>query len=315
MPTASGIDGQVMYATESVYGTPVAVTRGIPHVDYSVTEKVAAIESKSVTPGKRTPMVAGRGQKWVEASMSYELAPQGLGFWAVPMLGAVSTSGAGPYVHTITPGDTEREKSRTLELHVPSVGTSEAWKVAGAFLTKASLGCKVGEIATVKTDLYGKAVTRAAPTAFSGPAGWQPFTFANLAVTMDAAATAFDELSIDIETGLQTGRFVFDGTGLARAAKVVDFLKVSGSLSGEYIDSAYVTKYLSGATAELVATFDAGASAKLVISATIQFGETRPEVKTGAITRTQVPWMMVRGSSETDAQAITMVLTNSDSTP
>ena len=172
MPTASGIDGQVMYATESVYGTPVAVTRGIPHVDYSVTEKVAAIESKSVTPGKRTPMVAGRGQKWVEASMSYELAPQGLGFWAVPMLGAVSTSGAGPYVHTITPGDTEREKSRTLELHVPSVGTSEAWKVAGAFLTKASLGCKVGEIATVKTDLYGKAVTRAAPTAFSGPAGW-----------------------------------------------------------------------------------------------------------------------------------------------
>ena len=74
---------------------------------------------------------------------------------------------------------------------------------------------------------------------------------------------------------------MFDGTGLARAAKVVDFLKVSGSLSGEYIDSAYVTKYLSGATAELVATFDAGASAKLVISATIQFGETKPEVKTG----------------------------------
>ena len=315
MPTASGIDGQVMYATESVYGTPVAVTRGIPHVDYSVTEKVAAIESKSVTPGKLTPMPAGRGQKWVEASLSYELAPQGLGFWAVPILGAVSTSGTNPYVHTITPGLTEREKSKTVEINVPAVGTSEAWKIAGAFLTKASMACKVGEIATVDVDVYGKAVTRAAATAFSAPASWAPFTFANLAVTMDAAGTSFDEFSIDFETGLKLGRFVFDGTGLARAAKVVDFLKVSGSLGGEYVDSGYVTKYLAGTTAELVATFDAGAAAKLQIACTIQFGENSPDVKTGDLTRTQVPWTMVRGSAETDAQAITLTLTNADTSP
>ena len=64
MPTASGIDGQVMYANETVYGTAVAVTRGIPHVDYSVTEKVAAIESKSVTPAsglRWSPVVARSG--------------------------------------------------------------------------------------------------------------------------------------------------------------------------------------------------------------------------------------------------------------
>lgn len=315
MPTASGIDGQVMYATESVYGTAVAVTRGIPHVDYDVSEKVAEIESNSIWPGKMTPAPAVRGQKWVEAHLNYELAASGLGFWAVPLLGAVSTSGAGPYVHTITPGLTEREKSKTVELNVPALSTSEAWKVAGCAVTGAQLACRVGEVATVGVDLYGKSVTRAAATAFSAPASFVPFTFASLAVTMDAAATSFDELSMDFGTGLTTGRFAFDGTGLARAHKVTDLLQVSGTLAGEYLDSAYVTKFISGATAELVATFDSGAASKLVISCTVQFGENAPEVRRGAITRTSVPWKMVRGSAETDAQAITMELTNSDSAP
>lgn len=316
MSTASGIDGQVMYATETVYGTSVAVTRGIPHVDYQLGEKVSVIESKSIIPGKFLPMVAGRGEKWVEASLSYELAPQGLGFWAVPLLGAVSTTGAGPYVHTITPGETEREKSRTVELNVPAVGTSEKWTIAGCQVTKASMACKVSEIATMEVELFGKQATRGgAPTAFSAPADWQPFTFANLAVTMDAAGTAFDEFSIDFETGLKTGRYVFDGVGRPRQGKIADLLKISGSLAGEYADSSYVTKYLSGATAELVATFDAGAAAKLVISATIQFGDTSPEVKVGDLTRTSVPFTVVRGSAETDAQGFTMVLTNSDTTP
>ncbi|MGK3946779.1 hypothetical protein ABK046_51500, partial [Streptomyces caeruleatus] len=54
--------------------------------------------------------------------ITHELSPANIGMLLVQAMGAVSTSGAGPYTHVITPGPLVATRSLTVQVGTPDFG-------------------------------------------------------------------------------------------------------------------------------------------------------------------------------------------------
>ena len=133
MALKSGLAAQVGLKTESTWGTAVTVDRFTPLISESMTEKIERLESSGIAPGARV-LRSGQwatGNVEVAGDLGFELYQQGMGLWFRHMFGAVSTSGAGPYTHTFTPGDMSDDHF-TLQIGKPDVGgTVQPFTYAG----------------------------------------------------------------------------------------------------------------------------------------------------------------------------------------
>src|SRR4051812_46549580 len=105
MPLASGIGGQFGFAEEVTYGTFVAPARFLEINSASVKFERERIESQGIRAGRRVLHRWAPGVQRVAGDVEMEMAPQGFAQLWKHILGAVSTAGANPYTHTLTPGD------------------------------------------------------------------------------------------------------------------------------------------------------------------------------------------------------------------
>jgi hypothetical protein len=152
-----GLDAQIGYALESTVGTPVTVTAFVPLVSESLMQERARLESAGIIAGKRVlnSNQWNGGDVTVSGSVQHELYNRGLGKLFTAMFGAVSTTGAGPYVHTFTPGDLTGD-ALTVQVGRPGIdGTVYPFTYAGMKVSSWEIACSAGEIATLGMDLVG----------------------------------------------------------------------------------------------------------------------------------------------------------------
>jgi hypothetical protein len=152
-----GLDAQIGYALESTVGTPVTVTAFVPLVSESLMQERARLESSAIIAGKRVlnSNQWNGGDVTVSGSVQHELYNRGLGKLFTAMFGAVSTTGAGPYVHTFTPGDLTGD-ALTVQVGRPGIdGTVYPFTYAGMKVSSWEIACSAGEIATLGMDLVG----------------------------------------------------------------------------------------------------------------------------------------------------------------
>lgn len=324
MATASGIDGQVMWAPQTVYETYVAPTRALPFLAYDLDVINEPVMTESVRPGWFSDQVDQSGLIHAEAKLSLELSSVGCGFFLDRVNGALSSSGAGPYVHTYSPGQTNVEKSATFQFGFPNAaGTVEPWTMVGGQIRKASIKISKGKSVKLDLDLYGYDANRAPnPLATpSIPAGWSPFRSVDASLTLNdgggAVAVPFSDLDITIDPGIECGRHLSRATTAAypRQGIVTKERSVTGSISAEYVDGKWHDAYKSRTPVTMIQTIDAGASSKLVTTCTVLLGKVKPELKIGGVTLQKIPFRVVRLSTQTEAQAWSMVHTSTDTTP
>lgn len=317
MALPSGLAAQIGIKTESTWGTAVTVDRFAPLVSESLTEKIARMESGGIIAGAR----ALRSAQWaagnvdISGSIGLELYQQGMGLWFRHMFGALSTSGAGPYTHTFTPGDLTDDHF-TCQIGKPDVsGTVQPFTFTGCKIMGWELAAKAGELVTLGLDVVGKSLatgTSLATASIASGAG-TPFTFKHAAVTIAGGAANVKGITMKGVNGLAVDDRRFLGSEFIKEPLEAELREYTAELDMEFESLTQMNYFRNGTENALVLTIDAGSTAKCVITTNVRYDGSSPEVQGRGLTQLKVPVKCIGPS--TDAGAITAVLTNSDSTP
>lgn len=378
-----GLDAQIGYALESTVGTPVTVTAFVPLVSESLMQERARLESSAIIAGKRVlnSNQWNGGDVTVSGSVQHELYNRGLGKLFTAMFGAVSTTGAGPYVHTFTPGDLTGD-ALTVQVGRPGIdGTVYPFTYAGMKVSSWEIACSAGEIATLGMDLVGireidvrsvtdgvttsgsaaissasavfsqadvgkpisgtgipsgatiaavssaTAATLSANATASGtsitftigislasasyPASIKPLKFNHAAITVGGSSVNVKNLTISGNNTIDDARRFLGSQNIAEPREI-GLREYTGNLEIEFSDMTQYRRYERGDEFALVASFTSGADS-VVITTNARFDGSTPQVAGRELLTQSIDFKCV--STGTDSSAISVALTNSDSTP
>lgn len=315
MVLKSGMNASLGFATEGTWGTYQAPTRWVPLVEESLTKEIDRLESAGIIAGRRV-LDADQwapGNVTGEGEIGLELYDRSIGMLFTHMFGAVATAGAGPFVHTFTPG-TLTGKGLTVQVGKPdtTTGAVHPFSALGCKVSEWEIGCSAGEIATLGATLaYKDIVTSHAlvPPSYATGIGIG-MTFVGGSITVAGQPYKTQELTIAGSNGLNTDRrFIGDAT--IDEPLEADLREYTAEISSEFFNLAMWDRFVNGDVAELVATFARGTST-CEITMNVRFDGETPNVDGRDVIPQTVP---VKAIGDTDAAAITAVLTNGDATP
>ena len=309
----SGLSAQIGYAIESTYGTYATVDRFMPLVSESLTTERARVESAGILAGRRVRDSDQwqAGNTTVSGSIAHELDAAGLGRVMLAMFGAVSTTGAGPYTHTYTPGDLT-DDSLSVQIGRPDTGgTVRPFTYTGVVVNGWEIAVKPGELATLGLDVVAQAETtsESLETA-SYAASPVPFAGVHAAVTVGGGSVNVRELKVAGTNGQKVDRR-FVGSHTIAQPLPAELRTYTGELVLEFEDLTEHTRFVDADEFALVVTLTSGTSS-LTITTNARYDGVTPLVEgTDVLTQT-VPFVCV---GSTDAAAITAALVNADATP
>lgn len=316
MALKSGLAAQLGVKAESTWGTFVAPTRFYPLISESLTEEIDRIESEGIVTGLRVlnSVQWAAGNVDVGGDIQTELYQQGMGALLKACFGAVSTSGAGPYTHTFTPGDLT-DDHLSVQVGKPDVaGTVQPFSFSGMKVTDWELSMEAGGLVTLSTSLVGKqlATSESLATASFGTGAATPFTFKHASATIAGGAANVKKLTISGSNGLDSDRR-FIGSEYRAEPLEAELREYSGTVDLEFESLTQMNRFRNATEVALVSTISAGASASLTTTMNVRFDGATPEVDGRGIVQLSAPYKCI--GSTTDASAITAVLINTDSTP
>lgn len=309
---SSYLEAQLGFAAESVYGTAVTPNRFLPFLSEGVKQEIEYIKSQSYRTGRKTDVSRRPGQYRATGPVEMELAPQGFALFQKQMFGASTTAGSGPYTHTATPGDLTG-KSLTMQIgRTLSTGTMQPFLYAGCKILNWEISAAVGELATVKADIWGNKLedTATALASASYPSGLLPFSFIDASLTIATVATPVKSLSLTGDNGLMVDRQRL-GSGESIEPIETGVRAYGGTMVADFSSLTAYNRFKNQTQATLVTTFASGATS-LVITSTVEFdGETANATGMGNEMEQPLPFTCINATS--DANVITSVLTNADS--
>jgi Phage tail tube protein len=152
MTAPAGIAGQLGYVTETAWNVATTPSKFLPFLNEGLKQEVGRLESKGIRAGRRTVAVWRPGARKVGGQVRVELPNLNLAPLLRHMFGAVTTTGAGPYTHTATPGDLTG-KSMTLQVGRPDLtGTVQPFTYTGCKVRSWELGAQAGQLAQLTLD-------------------------------------------------------------------------------------------------------------------------------------------------------------------
>ena len=312
--TSAGIEAQIGVAAESVYGTYVAPTRFYEFVSESLKYNIQRIESQGIRQGRRTQHRWKAGTKSVSGDINMELVPQDMGLLLQHIIGDPVTTGSDPYTHTYTGLGAIDGKSMTIQVGRPDEsGTVRPFNYLGCKFTEMQISCQAGQIATAKFSVYGREEQTSSGLASAAyDAELMPFVFTEGVLTV--ASTEIEVKSVDytINANLAVDRHrVGTSVGKPKKALVNGLAAISGTFVADFESLTNYNRYVNGTEATLTLAFNAGADGQLTITSNVRFDGETPNVAGMELLELSQPFV---GTGTTDANVITTVLINSDST-
>lgn len=198
-------DAQLGFAEQTALGVPKAPTLFLPLLEPEITDTLDALESEAVIAGLDIVGTEQRngGARTVEVAVGGELYQNSMGLLMRHCLGGYSSSGAGPYTHTFTPGDIDALPALCTQLGLPRVagGGVDPWTAVDCRVTDWEIACSAGEIAT-----FG--VNMAATCSWLGSRQVTDGATTSTSTTLTSASAAFaaeDVGQLVTGTGIPTG--------------------------------------------------------------------------------------------------------------
>ncbi len=225
--TTGYFDAQVGYAIESPSGTFTAPTTAIEHVSSTLKSTPTYIESKGHKAGRRGKHRRLRGNEVVAGTITHEVSPINIGKLLTQAMGAVNTSGSGPYTHAFTAGPLVQTQTMSVQVGMPDeTGTVNPFNFVGCQIAKGKFSIKQNEPVMMAFDWVGQHLqnagdgdTPASLTSASYASGWSPFTSMHGVLTIASSEFEFDTCDIDFDNMLRTGHYTVRST-TPRYAKV-----------------------------------------------------------------------------------------------
>lgn len=302
--------GQVGWKSESVWGTAVTVDTFVPVTSASLDIDEGYLRSNGLRAGRRTRGPGRLGARKVSGSVELELPNVSIAALMKHMFGAVSTTGAGPYTHTYTPGP-HVSKSLTLQVGITdATDTVQPFTASGVKLGDWSISCKVGELAMLSFDWTGKdVVTATALASASYAASLQPFTFVEGSVTVNGSAVASaNSVTLSAAKNLRDDRHVL-GSRYIREQLEDDFFDFTTEISADFDSLALYSLAPAGTQVASVLTFNNGTQTLTITTSGQVIGDPPSLSRVGLEEQTI---RLEHSNATSDANTITAVLSNTE---
>lgn len=311
MALGSGLAAQIGIGKESTVGTRVAPDHFFDFASESLTKTVARIPRRGLR-NRRTHHNIVAGKTDVNGGFEVDLVADGMGLILEAAFGGVSTTGAGPYDHTFTPGNLA---SYTIQVGKPKTdGTVEAHDFLGCYVSDWSITFDPSSdsMVTGTFNWLGMNLDTGQSLASASYATYVDWTSLNASVTVDGNEVNARSVTLSGDNGLrQTWLSSSSTPGIATISEQ-NRRVYSGSITMDYNDDTERDLYLAGSQIAIVITLGSGSDDCVITTNAILDGST-PVVGGEDILAIELPFTCV--SSTSDAAAITAVLTNGDSAP
>ena len=312
--TAAGFDSQVGYALESPSGTFTAPTRALEHVKSSLKLEVDRIPSKGIKAGRRHQGRWFTGGQRVKGTVSHEFSPINSGLLLRTLMGAVNTSGAGPYTHVYTPGALTQTNTLTVQVGTPSIdGTVNSMSFIGNHIVGATFTSKVGEVVMSDFEFYGQHLdVLQLLTAASYSSTWAPYTFLHGVLSIAGSEYEFDDVTLNYTNALRTDRHVHRSTTPARPKTSLEsgFREWTATVNSDFHSLAALNRAIAGTEAAFSLVFTSGANV-VTFAGNVRSDVDSPTVDGPETVKQSLPLVFVSTTSDAAAMTITQVTTES----
>jgi len=231
------------WGEESTWGTPVARAVWLPVISASGQRKIARVPRPHLVgdSGALLRRSAFTSEDRTSGSFECELMYRGIGTILKHALGAVATSGTGPYTHALTladmgPGTTL--KGLTLELLRGDATNSEIFE--GVMISRLTISGQQGQPVRLKVDWVAQtAQTRAAAGTPTLPTNDEPVLHSHLGqLTFSGDTLDMIDFELVIDNKLADRQFL--GSAQTQQPVIDDYREVTLRATVEYTsDSTY----------------------------------------------------------------------------
>lgn len=313
--TASGISSQIGVGVESTVGTRVVPTRFYELVPPETLKyKRVRKWSKALRANRFMPRRAHMLAQWVEGDIPMELSPQSAGIWFKHTLGSVVTTGSGPYTHTFSHGPLDA-LGLTVQVNRPdSSAVDRPADYVGCQITKMKIEAKVDEVVMWTISVYGQHEDTTQSLAAASYPTLTPYVFTHGVVTLSGTEYAVKDITLEIDTGLRTGRHFMRSTNPERpkASKSAKTRMVSAVINSDFDDLTMHNRFKNQTQGAMTLVFTSGTNV-LTISGTVEYEEDSWNIQDEDMLNNGIPLVFLHSTSDTSAFQV--VLVNSDSTP
>ena len=312
--TAAGFDSQVGYAIESPSGTFTAPTFAVEHVKSSLKLEINRIQSQGIKAGRRHQGRWFPGAQRVKGNVMHEMSAIGMGKLWRTLMGAVSTSGAGPYTHIYTPGVLTQTNTLTVQVGTPDVaGTINVLSFLGCHIVGMTITSKVGEAAMVDIEFYGQHLdVGQSLTAASYSATWAPLTFLQGVLTFAGSEYEFDDITLNYKNALRVDRHVHRATTPARPKTSLEsgFREWTATINSDFHSLTALNRAIAGTEAAFSLVFTSGPNS-LTFAGNVRSDVDSPTVDGPETLKSGLPLVFTSTTSDAAAMTITQVTTES----
>lgn len=311
MASPAGISAQFGYKSEAVYGTGVVVDKFLPFVSEGIKQDIARMKSRGLRAGRIANFQWKPGTRKIAGGVNLELPNVNVAPLLKHIFGAVTTTGAGPYTHTFTPGDLSG-LSFTSQIGRPDLaGTVNPFTYTGCKVAGAEFACSAGEIASLNLDLSAQAESTATGLAVATyPASWAPFVFTEGTLTIAGSAVNVKSASVKVDNNMAADRFRLGSAAIKEQFRN-GMANYTGTVAADFESLTAYNRFVNGTESALVLAFNNG-SQSLTITCNVEFDGDTPTVGGPDLLDQPLPFTCTSATS--DAAAIQAVLVNTDVT-
>lgn len=313
MAVTSGLAAQFGYGLETTVGTAVTVDHFAEFTDESMGVEIQRIESRGLRV-RRTNHAWAAGTRQATGSVNFELVNNDLGLLWRAAMGSVTTTtspGGPPYLHTFTPGDLP---SLALQVGKPDVaGTVQPFTYNGCRVSTWELSANPNEFVTMAMSFVGWDETTGTSLASVDYPSVIRFTYAHGSLSVGGSAVCVDDVSVAGDNQLDIQHKICATNVGLPTIREAGRRVYNGSATADFESLTQYQRFVNGAEAALALTFTASTGAILSITGNVRFDGETPKVTGPELLKQPFPFVFT--SITSDATAITVSLTNTDSAP
>lgn len=303
----------VGFAEETAYGEATATfSRYFEFLSESFQRDPTVIESEGIRDGaayKRQGRWAFGTQR-VAGTLEVELNTRGMGVLLKHMMGAIATTGTGPYTHTATPGELFG-KSFRLGIARPDIsGTRRFFTYTGLKVGGWTLTANLDEMVRLSLDLFGREerTTDALPTVDYTSVG-VPVPFTTGSLTIGGVATPMRSFTLSQENGFNDDSQYTVGSTLRNETREYGLRSMTASADADFTDLTAYNRVVSGAEALMTIVV----ANTLTITCTVRTNGEAPNV--GGIEEIRQPLEFEVLAGADGKSGISLAYATTDATP
>lgn len=274
MPQARGSQTAVAIFDETTYATDPGTPDGtkLYIVDSGVRAQQPLLQPNSLTSA-RARSRAKRGNINVSGGLNVEIGAENIGKILKHTMGANTTTGVGPYTHTLTIGSlpTGMVIEQDFGANISGVGRYE--KFNGCRVRNASFNFPQEGFCTAAFDVLGakRTLGSAALDATVTDNGHTPFSSFEGTIQEGGAAIAIvTQLQFTLDNDLDDSVYCIGGAGQRRAAPE-GFANISGTLTALFEDATLINKGINDTASSIKVTLTRGTGAGSAGNESIEF--------------------------------------------